>query len=230
MTSLVQTARESALFLAGPLEITEVAVEPSQSLPSAVGAHIVSPSVGSFVLSMPSVVLAHRPFEVVLSRTSPCPGDHASVSVACCLITHAQLSVTFKTQSRGLVCELVSISVRPSGSDWIARALIRPALLADAVVVTVDSLALAGRPLTCDCLPVTRGVGYNHAPAPVGAVYRAASAGNVPALQAALDAGGSTEEADHVRRPPPFPSAHPESSCLLPADCRRMTTLTPLLP
>jgi len=37
-------------------------------------------------------------------------------------------------------------------------------------------------------------VGYNHAPAPAGAVLEAASAGDVAALQAALDAGGSTEE------------------------------------
>ena len=39
----------------------------------------------------------------------------------------------------------------------------------------------------------------NHAPAPEGAVLAAAEAGDVPALQAALDAGGSTEEADEVR-------------------------------
>ena len=64
--------------------------------------------------------------------------------------------------------------------------------------VTVVSLSLAGRPLPCDCLPATLQVGYNHAPAPAGAVFAAAMAGDVPALQAALDAGGSTEEAGEV--------------------------------
>ena len=38
----------------------------------------------------------------------------------------------------------------------------------------------------------------NHSPAPEGAVFAAAWAGNVASLQAALDAGGSTEEADEV--------------------------------
>ena len=60
------------------------------------------------------------------------------------------------------------------------------------------SLSLVGRPLPCDCLPATLRVGYNHAPAPMGAVYGAAKAGEVPALQATLDAGGSTEEAEEV--------------------------------
>ena len=39
-------------------------------------------------------------------------------------------------------------------------------------------------------------VGYNHAVAPAGAVHAAAMAGDMPALQVALIAGGSTEEAD----------------------------------
>ena len=40
----------------------------------------------------------------------------------------------------------------------------------------------------------------NHAPAPAGLVLLAARSGDVPALQAALKARGSTEEADAVRR------------------------------
>ena len=62
----------------------------------------------------------------------------------------------------------------------------------------------------------------NHAPAPEGAVMAAAKAGNVRALRIALDAGGSTEEADKVRGSmvggttltcPPTPHA-PSSHCL----------------
>ena len=70
---------------------------------------------------------------------------------------------------------------------------------ADAASLTVVSLSLAGRLLPSDCLPATLPVGYNHAPAPAGAVLEAAMAGDVPALHAALEAGGSTEEACEVR-------------------------------
>ena len=65
----------------------------------------------------------------------------------------------------------------------------------------------------------------NHAAAPAGAVYAAAKAGDVRALQAALEAGASTDEADEVRgsegggggrrglhwlaTPPPAPCAMP---------------------
>ena len=69
---------------------------------------------------------------------------------------------------------------------------------ADAASITVVSLSLAGRPLFCDCLPATMRVGYNHSRAPAGAVFAAAGAGDVPALWAAIEAGGSTEEADRV--------------------------------
>lgn len=61
------------------------------------------------------------------------------------------------------------------------------------------SPTIAGRPLPCDRLPATLRVGYNHAPAPVGALFRAAKTGDVAALRVALDAGGSTEEANTVR-------------------------------
>ena len=70
---------------------------------------------------------------------------------------------------------------------------------ADAASLTVVSLSLAGRLLPSDCLPATLPVGYNHAPAPAGAVLAAANASDVPALRAALDSGGSTEEAGEVR-------------------------------
>ena len=49
------------------------------------------------------------------------------------------------------------------------------------------------------CVPL-HSHGVDPSPAPVGAVLKAAQAGNVSALKAALDAGGSTEEATEVRR------------------------------
>lgn len=42
-------------------------------------------------------------------------------------------------------------------------------------------------------------MGYNHTPAPAGAVYNAAKASDFPALLAALEAGGSTEEEGLLR-------------------------------
>ena len=106
------------------------------------------------------------------------------------------IAIVLAGQPRGEVP--TRVKARLSGGGWTARALASPSAWADAVSVTVVSLSLAGRPLPCDCLPATLQVGYNHAPAPAGAVFAAAMAGDVPALQAALDAGGSTEEAGEV--------------------------------
>lgn len=95
--------------------------------------------------------------------------------------------------------ESVSFSVHPSEAGLIARALIRPAAWADASTVTIVSLSLGVRPIPLFCPPVSLRVGYNHAPASEGEVLAASQAGNVAALQAALDSGGSTEEASDVR-------------------------------
>lgn len=92
-----------------------------------------------------------------------------------------------------------STTVHPGNGGWIARALIPPSTWANAVSVTVVALSLAGQPLPCKYLPLFLHVGYNHTPAPEGAVLVAGKAGNVPALQAALEARGSTEEANDVR-------------------------------
>lgn len=88
--------------------------------------------------------------------------------------------------------------MRPSGDALIARACILPGTWAHAKAITVVSLVFADQPMSSERLPVTLRVGFNHAPAYARAVYAAAKAGNMPALQAALDDGGSTEEADYV--------------------------------
>ena len=46
--------------------------------------------------------------------------------------------------------------------------------------------------------PHAHSTACNHAPAPAGAVFAATAAGDVPALEGALKAGGSTEETDEV--------------------------------
>ena len=121
-----------------------------------------------------------------------------SVAIGSWISAHACLRVAVEVPRQPRREVSVPVSAHPSGGGWIIRAVVRPTAWAEAASVTVVSLSLAGRPLPSNCLPATLRVGYNHAPAPMGAVYGAAKAGDVAALQAALYAGGSTEEADKV--------------------------------
>ena len=181
-------------------EIRDVTMVPFPSTTSTIETRLVKPSPSEFAISrVPSVVHSDRPLEVELIVVGLSAGANAAESLASWISSHAvlQISIAVPGQPRAEVSLLVK--ARPSGDGWIARALARPAAWADAASVTIVSLSLAGRSLPCDCLPATLRVGYNHAPAPAGAVLAAARAGDVPALQAALDAGGSTEEVDEVR-------------------------------
>ena len=183
----------------GPIEIPAVGLVPCVSATSAVEARLASPSASALkVTSVPARMHTDRPLEVELAANGLGVGADAAVSVASWISDHAllQLSVEAPGQPQGEVA--LRVQARPSGGGWIIRALVRPAAWADAASITVVSLSLAGRPLTSDLLLATLRVGYNHDPAPVGVVYAAAKAGDVAALQAALDAGGSTEEADVV--------------------------------
>lgn len=115
------------------------------------------------------------------------------------LSAHPRLAISFEAPGQTRAEVYLPVTARPSCGGSILRVLVRPAAWADASSVTVVSLSLAGLPHPCEFLPATLRVGYNHALAPAGAVLEASKAGDVPALQAALDAGGSTEEADEVR-------------------------------
>ena len=126
-------------------------------------------------------------------------GAGAAVAIASWISAHACLAIAVEVPGQPREDVSVPVTARPSGSGWIARALVRPASWANAGSITVVSLSLDGLPLVCDYLPVTLQVGYNHAPSPAGVIVRAAKTGRVAALQAALDAGGSTAEADAVR-------------------------------
>lgn len=123
----------------------------------------------------------------------------ATAAVAQWLSGHARLTIDIELPDKTRKKFSLYGSARSSDSGCIFRALAHPALWADAASVALQSLTVAGRPLTSDRLPAALPVGYNHIPAPEGAVYAAANAGDMPALQAALDDGGSTEEADIVR-------------------------------
>ena len=179
-------------------EIPDMTIAPSATF--AIETRLVSTCASEFALSLvPSLVHANRPLEVELTAIGQGAGAGAAESVASWISAHALLQIS--VEAPGHPGEEVSVLVkaRPSGDNWIARVLVRPAYWADATTVTIHSLSLAGRTVPCDCLPATLRVGYNHAPAPEGAVFAAAKAGDVRALEAVIEAGGSTEEADEVR-------------------------------
>ena len=186
----------------GTLEIPAVSMGTSASVTSAIKARLVSPTAcanGFAVTTVPACVHADRPLEVKIAAIIQGAGAGAAESVASWISANAllQISVEVPGQPRGVVSVLVK--ARPLEGGWIIRALVHPSVWANAASVTMHSMSLAGQPLPCDCLPATLRVGYNHAPAPEGAVFAAARDGDVPALQVALDAGGSTEEVDTVR-------------------------------
>ena len=184
----------------GPLEIHLLGMEPCVSATSAVDTRLVSPSARALALTrVPARVHANRPLEVELAAAGLCRSVDAAESVASWISAHAILQIAVEVPEQPRAEVYLRVQARPSGGGWTIRALSRPAAWADAASVTVVSLSLAGRPLPCDCLPATLSVGYNHAPAQAGIVCEAAQAGDVRELQAALDAGGSTEEADDVR-------------------------------
>ena len=180
------------------LEIADMGMEPFPSSNSAILARLVSPSAASLIVShLPTHVLAHRPLEV----------EFAAVGIDSCVIAavarwlsvHIHIAISVKVLGQPNANYTAPLSARQSARGWIARALIHPATWTDAVSVSIVLLTLAGKHLPCHSLPATLRVGYNHDPEPMRAVYLAAKAGDVPALQAALDAGGSTEEANRVR-------------------------------
>lgn len=181
----------------GSLEIPDLGMELASSDVAPIATRLVSPCARDLV---PSRVLplatTDSPLTIHFTANNSCVGTRAS-SVARWLSTHARLSLVVVGQD---VHVSSPVSVRLCGKAWIARAIVHPSLWVDAASVTVVSISLAGLGIQpCDCLPATLRVGYNHALAPAGMVFTAARTGDIPALQAALDAGGSTEEADRVR-------------------------------
>ena len=183
----------------GPLKIPAPSIEPFDFAISAIEARLINPTASALVLSrVPPRVHADRPLEVELSAVELDADAGVSLSVASWISANASLAISIKVPRQRRADVSLPVTARPFGGGWIVRALARPTSWADATSVTVVSFSLAGRPLPCKCLPVTLRVGYNHAPAPEGAVLQAAKAGDVPALLASLDAGGSTEEVDDL--------------------------------
>ena len=191
----------------GLMEICDLVIEPIKSLTSAIEARFVSPSAFAFLCGRVSpLVLAGRPLEIEISSPSACASASLIESVARFMSAHARVEISIASPGRSHASHELPLEVRPSGSGngWIARALLLPSSWTDATSVSVEVLLLSRRPLPSDCLsgnclPATLRVGYNHAPAPAGAVFEASNSSDTLALQAALDVGGSTEETNGVR-------------------------------
>ena len=199
MASLARSVAEQMSTLSSaPLEVTQLELNPYQTS-AALQTNLVSPAAGSIYLSrLPSVIMVNRPLELEFA-VAGAEDIPASSSVASCISAHTILSFVVTFQGYSSVFESVRVSVRPSVSRYIARVLIRPASWTNATSITVASLSHGWLSSQADCLPATLRVGYSHDLVPEGRVSAAAKAGDVAALQAALDAGGSTEEADIVR-------------------------------
>ena len=143
-----------------------------------------------------------RPLDIVVVDFELGASAATSTSVTQLLSSHALLSVTvIENTSNSRVTFTVPVSARSSPRGWIVRALIHPDTWKHATSICVEALSLARRHLPCqgDCLPAILRVGFKHGRAGEGAVYAASKTGDVSALQAALDAGGSTDEMDEVR-------------------------------
>ena len=178
-------------------EIPDMTMAPSVTF--TIETRLVSPSASEFALNrVPPLVHADRPLELELAAVGQGAVAGAAESVASWISAHAFLQIFVEVPGHPQGRVSLRVKARPSEGGWIVRVLVRPAYWANAASVTLVSLSLAGRPLLCDCLPATLRVGYNHAPAPEGPVFAAAKAGDVPALLAAIEEGGSTEEADEV--------------------------------
>jgi len=186
-----------------PLETPELYMEPCPNPATAIEACTVMLSAKALVLRrVPPRVHNGRPLDVEISMSGPYPSEATAAALARWLSVHARLSLIIHVRERPTTCVSAPVSTRAIRGGLIARALIHPVWWVDATFVSVRSLTLAGQPLFFGGLPTAVYVGYNHAPAPEGAVYQAALLGDVPALQAALDAGGSTEEGGIVSRIP----------------------------
>ena len=195
-----KAATLASVFPIGPLEIPAVDLVPCNSLSSAIAAQLIQPAITSFVLTrVPPRLLTTLPLDIEL-RTFGVDADSYAAAFVARFSSYAHVTLMLKETSgqsdRGTITR---VSVRRVDSGWIMRALIDPASWTDVASVScVESLSFAGQPLPSICLPATLRVGYNHVAARAGAVISASMSGDVAALQSALDAGGSTEEADQV--------------------------------
>ena len=198
LTRVTELARS---LPAGFVEMPALGMQLCDSPSTATNAKVFCPCATALVVArVPARVHHGRPLDIELATVGRMPGIDATVSLAHWLSAYARLGIAVDVP--GCPCEILSlpVTVFHHGDVWILRALMNPVTWATAGSVSLTSITLAGRPLLHECLPAILHVGFNHEPAHACAVHSAAQAGDVLAVQAALDAGGSTEEADEVCR------------------------------
>ena len=198
---LAQSVADLASILpVGPFENPALGMESNDSATFAIlDARLVNPSISKLaVIRVLHREHANKLLEVELAVAGCGKGTDAAASTASWISAHTLLTLTLEVEGQHRSSYSVSVSMRLSGGSWLARALVQPSAWVDVTAFTVISLLFAGQSLPCHCLPTTLRVIFNHASAPEGAVCLAAEVGNISALQAALNSGGSTEEADDV--------------------------------
>lgn len=204
----LEAAASASAILGGPLEKSELHLRSLAGPGSFADARLVNVDTRTIVMMLsrakaPRVVLAGQPleidFDVEGTSLDVFQCAHIGGSVARSVSAHTLLQLYIEADEHSATDLSVLVVVRHFCNGWNVRALLHPTSWKDAASVTVLSISFAGRTLPCTFLPATLRVGFNHAPAPEGAIFRASTNGNVQALRAALDAGGSTEEADGVR-------------------------------
>jgi hypothetical protein len=82
--------------------------------------------------------------------------------------------------------------------DYVDIVIPIPADATEGSTIVLRRFSVAGSEMTLGEPPVQVIVGFNHEPAPLGRVYAAANAGDIPALTQSLDDGCSTMETDGV--------------------------------
>lgn len=147
---------------------------------------------------LPFNLSPNHPLEFELAAAERCLGTGDAACIAKSMSIQARIMIHIHGGASDQVVFSAALSVRPTAACWTARALLHPSSWAGARSLVLDSLTLGGQPLLSRGLPATIRISFNHAPAPMGAVYTAANAGDVAALESALAAGCSTEEKDGV--------------------------------
>ena len=134
-------------------------------------------------------------FKLTPHGSSSCPND------SCVLAALA--SVIVATDSLHIACvggaSAVDLPVGIEVSvelDCVFLIVAVPADTPDGSVVLIKDVGVAGCAVVLNEMSSRVTIGFNHAPAPEGAVFAAAAAGDESGLEVALFDGGSTEECE----------------------------------
>ena len=152
----------------------------------------------------PACLLPGRPlvFSLALSNAYPEKDVDAVAAALDAVIRHLVVVVVRMPSSPSppdLQRLVLPVAINPKPADRSLLVTVEVPALPEASLagtVVVEELSLAGASLLGWPLPPAVRIGFYHDRRPPGAAWRAARAGSIPALLAALHDGGSTEEVD----------------------------------